>query len=1144
MSIRVRSILAIVLTSVVIIIIGIGAGLEFIQRSLLITVKKDLFAVADIADRLISSEISLLKANTSTASRYIVEASRENLKKALNEQVEIYPGILALTVLEAIPGGWTANSAGKPPVHPSFFNSQYIQSALAGESVISTSRIDPSSGQLVFHVCVPMGGNRVLAATVDGLYFSQVLEGLTIWQTGHIFVDDPDGYVLANPRREWVEGRYNFIVMAKTEPQYQSIASVVNRMIQKETGIGIFSVDGIDRFCAYRPITGSKSGWSLGVIAPVNESPLQSSRAGFMLVGLICLGLCVIAAIGVSAFLEKPYKTISGMMVQMEHQEVLLHTINQTAEILLRTNSARFEEDLHNCMGMMAQSINVDRMRIFQNVAGETGTSATLIHEWIRDAPPGLGLSRIHFSYDREAPSWYAKLSARQCVNSPAADFSSEERKLLYSHDILAILIVPLFIQGQFWGFVSFDDCQKGRVFSIDEEGIMGSGALLMVNALERNEMEKDMIRAHEEAVTGTEAKSRFLANMSHEMRTPLNAVIGLAELTLSSGQLKNEDHDNLTKIYNSGVTLLGLINDILDLSKIESGKFEIIPVEYDTPSLLNDTVTLNSVRIGSKPISFQLHIDETLPSVLRGDDLRIKQMFNNLLSNAFKYTKEGRVDWTVSCRREGNSVWLTSIIKDTGIGIRKEDMWKLFSDYNQVDTKSNREIEGTGLGLAITQKMAKMMDGDITVESEYGKGTVFTLRIRQDFVNDIPIGREVAEKLQNFQYSDHKRDRSAKLLRVRLPYARVLVVDDVTINLDVAKGLLKPYGMRVDCVTSGIEAITQIREEKVRYSAIFMDHMMPEMDGIEAVRIIREEIGTDYARNIPIIALTANAILGNEEMFLSKGFQAFLSKPIDIIALDAAINRWIRDKALEKELAAQGINLEETGESGDGGGAKIGGDFLAGWDIAEVNAVKGLERFGGDLESYRDVLVSYARNTPSMLDKIRDFTGEKLNDYRVIVHGIKSSSRGIGAEALGSKAEALEFAARDGGIEFIGKENKGFIEEMDKLVAALSSFLERKEQENPKPAKTAPDPALLAALAEACKAFDVDEVDRIMEQLEGFRYESSADLVSWLREQINITGFDQIVERLSAGVVQGGKGDVSPGRPQDFRPHEDPLQR
>jgi CheY-like chemotaxis protein len=277
----------------------------------------------------------------------------------------------------------------------------------------------------------------------------------------------------------------------------------------------------------------------------------------------------------------------------------------------------------------------------------------------------------------------------------------------------------------------------------------------------------------------------------------------------------------------------------------------------------------------------------------------------NNLLSNAFKYTKKGSVTLGVNGQREtaanggADSVWVTFTISDTGIGIRTEDIAKLFSDYNQVDTRANREIEGTGLGLSITKKFVEMMDGKISVESKYGKGTTFRVRIRQGFVTDTPIAPETVENLRNFRYTDNKKQAQGKMKRTDLSYAKVLVVDDFPTNLDVAAGMLRKYKMQVDCVTSGQEAVDRIAAGDPVYDAIFMDHMMPGMDGVEATKLIRAQ-GTEYAKKIPIIALTANAVAGSEQMFLDNGFNAFLAKPFNVMNLDAVIQRWVRDRGRE----------------------------------------------------------------------------------------------------------------------------------------------------------------------------------------------------------------------------------------------------
>jgi signal transduction histidine kinase/CheY-like chemotaxis protein/HPt (histidine-containing phosphotransfer) domain-containing protein len=618
----------------------------------------------------------------------------------------------------------------------------------------------------------------------------------------------------------------------------------------------------------------------------------------------------------------------------------------------------------------------------------------------------------------------------------------------------------------------------------------------------------QSLLELGEIARNASEAKSNFLANTSHEMRTPLNAIIGLSELTLDSSALSEEAASNLEKIYDAGVTLLSIINDILDISKIESGKFELIPAEYDVPSMINDTRSMNIMRIAEKPIQFQLLLDEMLPSRLIGDELRVKQVFSNLLSNAFKYTREGNVTWRIDFARENDVVWLVGSIQDSGIGIREEDLGKLFSDYNQVDTRSNRKIEGTGLGLSITRRMVEMMGGTIAIESTYGKGSTFTVRIPQKFVTDVPIGTLVSQSLKGFRYTSGKRLRHSKLTRIHMPYAKVLIVDDVATNLDVAKGIMKPYGMQVDCVTSGIEAITLVREGKVRYDAIFMDHMMPEMDGLEATRIIREEIGSEYARAVPIIALTANALIGNEEMFLAHGFQAFLSKPIDVLRMDAILRQWVRNKALEQEMSAAKSTPSKEQTENPPALSKTKRH------VEGIDWKKALLRFGGDEDSYLGVLRSYSVHTARLLEKIRAPEAKSLSDYAIIVHGIKGSSYSIEAEAVGRQAESLESAANAGDFEFVRANTPDFIARIEKLLADLSALF-------PCAARTreiqaAPDEAVLHEMLEAARQFRIDALEAAMTELERFDYTSRSDLVGWLREQVDNMEFTRIRDRLS----------------------------
>jgi len=619
--------------------------------------------------------------------------------------------------------------------------------------------------------------------------------------------------------------------------------------------------------------------------------------------------------------------------------------------------------------------------------------------------------------------------------------------------------------------------------------------------------LKTELEAALEEAQKANNAKSSFLVTMSHEMRTPLNAVIGLSELVLNTGTFQDETRDRLTKIYASGMTLLGIVNDILDISKIESGKFEMLPIEYATPSLINDIVSLNIVRIGEKPITFHLTVDEKLPGFLFGDDLRVKQIFNNLLTNAFKYTSFGVVEWNVSFERDGDSVWFISSVKDTGIGIKQEDVQKLFLDYSQVDARTNRKAEGAGLGLAITKRLVNMMDGDIAVESEYGKGSTFSVRLRQKFVSDVPIGREMAENLMADRFFTSKRTQSSNFGYIDLSYAHVLVVDDVPTNLDVAKGMLKPYRMRVDCAQNGRMAIDMIRAENPRYDAVFMDHMMPGMDGIEATRIIREQIGTDYARELPVFALTANAIAGNEKMFLENGFQAFISKPIDMMRLDAVLRQYIWDKGHKREIAAEKYNYPLVSRDHNTDDLPLDGMSIDGVDIADV-----LKRFGNRGETYIKVLQSYAVNTPPLLKDMMEYMkAGNWPEYAIVIHGVKGASLGIRAMQAGRYAEHLEQLVKDGKIEKVPAVNDAFMEYMKRLLNSINAALARCGTENRKPAADAPDQALLRELREACGEYDVGKVDRVMSQLESFEYADGAELIAWLRAQLDDMNFDEI---------------------------------
>jgi signal transduction histidine kinase/ActR/RegA family two-component response regulator len=446
----------------------------------------------------------------------------------------------------------------------------------------------------------------------------------------------------------------------------------------------------------------------------------------------------------------------------------------------------------------------------------------------------------------------------------------------------------------------------QAKTFSVSKADVVGRGGQLSGRMLslsdvsdyrnmiqEIHEQNERLSELREKAEAASNAKSVFLANMSHEMRTPLNAIIGLSELVLRR-KLDKDTQSSIEKVHASGRNLLSVINDILDISKIESGRFELVPVEYATADMINAATAQNRVRIGEKPIRFILDVDAGLPQKLVGDELRVRQIMSNFLSNAIKYTKDGEVGLSVSCEEKDGAVRLRISVCDTGMGIRAEEMPDIFKEYHQADMKSNRKVEGTGLGLAITRQLTERMGGSIEVQSEYGKGSVFTAAVVQEVADWAPIGAQTAAALEGFRYTAERREEDTEMAYTPMPYGRVLVVDDVDINLEVAKGMLEPYGLTVDTVMGGVEAIELVRAGEPSYDLIFMDQMMPGMDGIETVRRIREDVATDYALAVPIIALTANAMVGSSEIFLQNGFQGFLAKPIDLREMNEVLVRWV----------------------------------------------------------------------------------------------------------------------------------------------------------------------------------------------------------------------------------------------------------
>jgi PAS domain S-box-containing protein len=880
------------------------------------------------------------------------------------------------------------------------------------------------------------------------------------------------------------------------------------------------------------------------------------------------------------------------MLKEIQQRTRLLNTVNVAASILLNNEDMfAFEASLLKCFNLIGHCLDADRVQIWRNEMFENELHFVLRYEWLSNY--GKGCSSVpyglHFSYNMKK-EWLELFLRGEFINAPLSEMTEEDRAFLKNFEMKSTIIIPMFLEGNFWGLFSIDDCRREHIFSEDEVNILSSAGLMMISAVNRNvqaikmreteeririmmdaaplcmifwdgklniadcnneavkmfgfsdkeeflskfiylspEYQPDGTNSAEKGVRlvrkaleegysrfewmhkkpdgeqipaevtcihvkhrdeltvieyirdlreqkamiaqmhkaeiaeeSSKAKSDFLAKMSHEIRTPMNAILGIAEIQLQNETHSREIKEAFVRIYNSGGLLLGIINDILDLSKIEAGKLILMPAQYDIASVIYDTVQLNIVRFESKPIDFFLDINENLPLLLVGDELRIKQILNNLLSNAFKYTHKGSITLTVYTEplstEEDSKIKLIFIVSDTGQGMTAEQIDLLGTEYSRFNMESNRKTEGAGLGMNITQNLIKLMNGYISIESTPDMGSTFTVTLPQECVGTSVLGKELAANLMQLNFESSIKIRNIQMKKEYMPYGSVMIVDDVESNLYVAKGLMSPYGLKIDTVTSGFEAVDKIREGS-SYDIIFMDHMMPKMDGIEAARIIRN---LGYTK--PIVVLTANIIAGQAEMFRENGFDDFISKPVDMRQLNMVLNKLIRDKYPHDVVEAarkQRDTMYQSTQDSKPVDPQLGNFFL---------------------NDAKKVITTLETLFSKKLRRSDDVSAFIIN-----VHAMKSSLANIGEMDLSGEAAKLEQAGREQDTGLILYELPAFLEHLYAVVEKFESKEEARNKTHDITIEEKNIPFLkekLLAVKSACELYDKKAAKEILAEL------------------------------------------------------------
>ena len=1000
---------------------------------------------AEKFDRYITTSSSLLKLEAQMLNQMLQEnTSHKEIQDYLVEETARiqdtidsgYTGLYGYIMGQYHDGAnWVPDEEYVPTKRP-----WYAESIKNNDLTIIPPYLDAQTNLIVTTIAIPLcDGSSVIALDISFDMIRTVTEDETptINHPIQIILDDK-GCVVAHSDSDEIGHDYGH----ETETLG---AAIFEKTIDHTEKNSIMVYDDIKYMVYVNPIA---NGWSsISVIDTTKDYKV--------------LNLSVVAAIVV---LITAIMILVTVFYQSTQRDVLAH---------------RLTSQLASAANIYISSIYIDIINDKCDVIKAPETSSELIY--------------------REAERWGAQKALTRIVNhindnptkQAALDFVNlctlEER--LGDNSVISQEYISLNDKWCVARFIVSDRTADGKL----------SHVLLMVEDIDAEKKEREkLIDMSDRAIAANEAKSAFLSNMSHEIRTPINAMLGLNEMILR----ECDDPDILsysTGINTAGHTLLGIVNDILDFSKIEAGKMEIIPVDYSLASMLNDLVNMVHTRADTKGLSIEVKVNSHIPDMLHGDEIRIKQVITNILTNSVKYTEKGCITFSLDFEKlTTQSIILKVSVKDTGIGIKAEDMGKLFSKFDRIEEKRNRHIEGTGLGMAITQSLLSMMGSSLNVKSEYGHGSTFSFNIMQSVVSPEEIG----------DYESTYKESVAKTASYKekfiAPDARVLVVDDTPLNLTVFVSLLKKTQVKIDTAESGIEAIKYACAQK--YDVIFLDHMMPGKDGIETLHEL-SETPENLNPDTPVVCLTANAISGMREKYLEEGFDDYLTKPIDSTKLEETLMKYIPD---EKLLLSHDDDSTEEDDSD-----KIPSSL---YELSELDVRKASHKCGS-AGVYLDILSSFCRGIDSFMAEARAYIEAGDTDNAAIkIHAIKSQVRTAGAFALGDFAEKLERAAKNGNIDLLKEESDELFDRSTAIKTGISICLNEIKQNDADLPEITPEEleSVFAELKRCAEEFDFYIIDESAEKLKTYRIPADyADKVEKILQLVDNMDYEQIPDVL-----------------------------